>query len=123
MEWVIDNFALIIGIACLIAMVMVAVINFVKAGKEKQLATIKEWLLLAVTEAEKELGSNTGQLKLRMVYSQFIDKFKYMSLLITFDEFSLLVDDALDKMRDMLNSNQAVKELVVGDKEQINKEE
>ena len=123
MEWVIDNFALIIGIACVIAMVMVAVINFVKAGKEKQLTKIKEWLLLAVIEAEKELGSNTGQLKLRMVYSQFIDKFKYMSLIISFDQFSLLVDDALDKMRDMLENNQAVKELVVGNKEQINKEE
>lgn len=118
MEWVIDNFALIIGIACVIAMVMVAVINFVKAGKEKQLATIKEWLLLAVIEAEKELGSNTGQLKLRMVYSQFIDKFKYMSLLITFDEFSKLVDEALDKMRDMLENNQAVKELVVGNSDE-----
>ena len=119
MEWVIDNFALIIGAACVIAMVMVAVINFVKAGKEKQLATIKEWLLLAVIEAEKELGSNTGQLKLRMVYSQFIDKFKYMSLMISFEQFSLLVDDALDKMRDMLENNQAVKELVVGNSDEV----
>ncbi|MCM1334369.1 MAG: hypothetical protein NC084_12545 [Bacteroides sp.] len=28
-------------------------------------SNVKEWLLLAVTEAEKALGSGTGQLKLR----------------------------------------------------------
>lgn len=115
MEWVIDNFALIIGAACLIAVGMVCVVNFIKAGKEKQLATIKEWLLLAVTEAEKELGSNTGQLKLRMVYSQFIDKFKYMSLIISFDQFSLLVDDALDEMRAMLESNEKIQRYIGAD--------
>jgi hypothetical protein len=85
-------------------------------GKEKQLMKVKEWLLFAVIQAEKELGNNTGQLKLRMVYGQFIDKFKMLSLLITFEEFSKAVDESLESMRSMLESNQAVKKLIEGDK-------
>lgn len=115
MEFMTDLSA-IIGLACVIACLIIAVIKFVKAGKEQQIKKVKEWLIFAVTQAEKELGSNTGQLKLRMVYGQFIDKFKFISMLITFDEFSLIVDEALDSMKDMLANNQAVKKLVEGEK-------
>ena len=45
---------------------------FLKLSKEKQIEMIKQWLLLAVTQAEKELGEKTGQLKLRYVYDLFI---------------------------------------------------
>ncbi|MFR6482019.1 MAG: hypothetical protein ACLUPD_10785 [Anaerotignum faecicola] len=41
----------------------------------EQREKVKEWLLLAVTEAEKELGSGTGQLKLRYVYDLFLRRF------------------------------------------------
>ena len=51
-----------------------------------------------------------------MVYGQFIDKFKMLSLLITFEEFSKAVDESLESMKSMLESNQAVKKLVEGDK-------
>ena len=48
--------------------------KFFKMSKEKRIAIILEWLLLAVVKAEKELGDGTGQLKLRFVYDMFIDK-------------------------------------------------
>ena len=35
----------------------------------------------------------------------FIDKFKFMALVITFEQFSLMVDDALVIMRNMLSDN------------------
>ena len=114
MEFMTDLSA-IIGLACIIACLIIAVIKFIKAGKEQQIKKVKEWLVFAVTQAEKELGSNTGQLKLRMVYGQFIDKFRLLALLITFEEFSLVVDEALDSMKDMLANNQAVKKLVEGE--------
>ena len=56
---------------------------------------IKEWLLYAVVEAEKELGSKTGKIKLRQVYNEFIITFPIISKLITFDIFSKLVDIAV----------------------------
>ena len=87
---------------------------FYKLGKEKQIEMVKEWLLLAVLEAEKALGSGTGQVKLRFVYDLFIDKFKYLSLVISFEQFSMLVDDALDTMRDMISNNKQVEGYING---------
>ena len=114
--FIIENLDVIIGIACLIVVCIFSIYKFIQLGKEQQLEKIQEWLLFAVTQAEKELGNNTGQLKLRMVYGQFIDKFKILAMLITFEEFSDMVDNALDTMRNMLSSNEAVKQLVEGDK-------
>ena len=53
----------------------------------EQLKKVKEWLLWAVAEAEKELGSGTGQLKLRYVYDMFIVKFPSLAKIISFETF------------------------------------
>ena len=88
--------------------------KFIKLGKEKKIEMINEWLLLAVIQAEKELGNGTGQIKLRFVYDMFIAKFKYASMMISFNQFSLMVDSALDKMRQMLSDNSNLKAYVDG---------
>lgn len=85
---------------------------FFRLGKEKQIQIIKEWLLLAVIKAEKELGDGTGQVKLRYVYDLFLDKFKFASLFITFKQFSGLVDIALIAMKEMISNNNSVKEYI-----------
>ena len=107
-----DNMIIALGIIGLIGIVIAAIYYFVKLGKEKQIEVVREWLLLAVIEAEKALGSNTGKIKLRYVYDLFITKFKFLSLVISFDQFSLLVDEALDVMRDMIISNKSIKDYV-----------
>ena len=52
--------------------------------------------------AEKELGSGTGAIKLRFVYDMFVTKFPLMVALIPFSTFSEFVDEALDKLKDLL---------------------
>ena len=81
---------------------------FLKLSKEKQIEMIKQWLLFIVIEAEKELGGGTGAVKLRFVYDKFINRFKFMSKLITFEMFSKMVDEALEVMRLMIQQNQNV---------------
>ena len=105
----IEEISVAIGIIALVAVVGIGIYGFFKLGKEKQLKMIQEWLLLAVVEAEKRLGGGTGKIKLRYVYDIFIDKFKFMALVITFEQFSLMVDDALVIMRDMLSDNEKLK--------------
>ena len=107
-----DNMIIALGIIGLIGIVIAAIYYFIKLGKEKQIEVVREWLLLAVIEAEKSLGSNTGKIKLRYVYDLFITKFKFLSLVISFEQFSLLVDDALDVMREMIISNKSIKDYV-----------
>ena len=97
------DFQLIAIISLLALMAVSAVYNFIKMGRAQQLNKVKEWLLYAVVEAEEELGSKTGQLKLRYVYDLFVCRFKAASLIISFDTFSRLVDEALDEMKDMIN--------------------
>jgi hypothetical protein len=106
----VENILWTIGILSLIGgSLYFSIKGFVKLGKEKQLKIVKEWLLLAVVEAEKKLGGGTGQLKLRFVYDLFIDRFKYLAYVITFEQFSLLVDEALEKMRKLIESNELIK--------------
>lgn len=73
---------------------------------------IKEWLIQAVTKAEKELGGGTGQLKLRTVYDWFIEKFPIVAAIIPFKVFSAWVDCALTEMRYLINKNYDIKKYV-----------
>ena len=107
-----DNIMMIVSIIVEVCAIAYCIYEFYNLGKEKQIEMVKEWLLLAVLEAEKALGSGTGQVKLRFVYDLFIDKFKYLSLVISFEQFSMLVDDALDVMRDMISNNKQVEQYV-----------
>lgn len=85
---------------------------FLNRPTSEQLGKVKEWLLYAVTEAEKELGSGTGKIKLRYVYDMFLGKFPYLAQIVSFESFSLLVDEALDQFKEILNDNESVKEYV-----------
>lgn len=93
---------MIIFFAMLFVFVIVALIAAIKIFGEQK---VKNWLVYAVTLAESELGSGTGQLKLRSVYNMFVLRFPKLSMIITFERFSDLVDDALDIMREMLKNN------------------
>ena len=107
-----ENIGLIIGLIGLIVVVGLSIYEFIKLGKEKQLRIAKEWLLYMVIEAEKQLGEGTGAIKLRFVYDMFTNKFKFLSMLISFEQFSSMVDDVLDRMRLMLASNEQLKSYV-----------
>ena len=107
-----DNMIIALGIIGLIGIVIAAIYYFMTLSKDKQIQMVKNWLLLAVVEAEKALGSGTGQLKLRYVYDLFITRFKYLSLVISFPQFSMLVDEALDTMRNMIANNKQVEQYI-----------
>lgn len=107
-----DNIIIIMGAIGLVGIAIAALYYFMTLSKDKQLQIVKNWLLLAVVEAEKALGSGTGQLKLRYVYDLFISKFKFLSLVISFPQFSMLVDEALDTMRNMIANNKQVEQYI-----------
>ena len=109
-----DNILIAIGIMVIVGAAAYAIYYFMNLSKDKQLEVVREWLLLACIQAERALGSGTGQVKLRFVYDLFIDKFKYLSLVISFEQFSMLVDNALDTMRDMISNNKQVEGYING---------
>lgn len=99
---------LVIAIIAIIALVKMGIISFAK---------LKEWLKYAVAIAEQELGSGTGELKLRLVYDLFTDKFTFISKFISFEKFSEYVDIALEWLNDQLQSNEDIAQLIEGQDE------
>lgn len=114
MEFIVNNWLLIVITIAVISVIVGLVIKFFKLPTNEQIKKVKEWLIFACMEAEKELGEKTGQLKLRMVYDMFLSKFTWLAKVITFEKFSQYVDEALDKFKEMLSDNKAVQELVKG---------
>lgn len=90
----------------IIAFIVLIVVTIINKNK------VREWLRFAVTEAEKELKTGTGQLKLRSVYDAFIKKFPIISSIIPFSIFSKMVDLALEWMNEQLLKNEAIKNFV-----------
>ena len=112
MEFVANNWYIIIAAVAAVAVLVWFIFKFFKLPRESQIQKIKEWLLFAVTEAEKELGSGTGQLKLRYVYDMFVTKFPYLVKFVSFEMFSNLVDEVLDKFKEMFKTNKAIQQYV-----------
>lgn len=85
-----------------IIVAIILLIGFIIAFKTK---SVEEWLLYAVYEAEKALGSKTGQIKLRYVYDLAMSRFPIFMKLMPFSTFSKLVEKALEKIEDVLEKD------------------
>ena len=114
MEFLMNYWYVILGLIALLVVSGIAIYKFAGLPTPTQIAKIKSWLLYAVTKAETELGEKTGQLKLHTVYDLFLAKFPTTAKLVSFETFSSWVDDALDEMKKMLESNKNIEEIVKG---------
>lgn len=102
LEFLALHWQVIVGAIIIVLTGIITFIRFNKKSVQEQINQVKEWLLYAVMAAEKELGSGTGAIKLRFVYDMFVTKFPLMVALIPFSTFSEFVDEALDKLKDLL---------------------
>ena len=112
MEWLIENWFVVVGLSALVLALGFAIVKFLGLPTKEQTKKIKAWLLQAVIEAEKELGNKTGKVKLSVVYDAFIVRFPMTAKFISFDTFSNYVDLALDEMKKLLETNEAIKQYV-----------
>lgn len=115
MKYIVENWCVVLGLIAVCAAGGYAVYVFVRMPSDKQLNKVREWLLYAVTKAEKELGGGTGQIKLRYVYDMFVARFAWLARMISFEAFSMMVDEALERMKKLLESNKAMQTLVSGE--------
>lgn len=121
-DFIQEYWFLIVAAVAVISVVSIkAYLWFKKPGNE-QLEQVKQWLIYAVAKAEAELGSGTGQLKLRYVYDQFIKKFPAIAIFISFEDFSNMVDAALEELEKMMRENKEIGMLIKPD-EYIEKED
>lgn len=112
MEKIVNYWPLLIAFIAVLAVVIFAIYKFIKQPSPEQLKKVREWLLYAVTAAQKEFGSGTGQIKLRYVYDKFLTKFPSLITIISFELFSNLVDEALIKFKEIFEINNKIQQYV-----------
>lgn len=98
------------GYGWLIVLGIILVAAIVLIIKDKSNA--KKWLLYAVAGAEIAFGSGTGELKLQMVYNEFVEKFPIAAKFMSFNGFKKLVNQALEALKDMMNKNDKIKSTI-----------
>ena len=102
MEFIREYGVLIVAAIAVGVYIGVAVRSFVTRPREEQENDVRQWLVWAVKLAEDELGSGTGELKLRMCYDLFITRFPAAAKFVGFETFKGWVDEALDKLEEIL---------------------
>lgn len=112
MKFLSENWTIIVFVIVLAGGVFYALTRWEKMTQKEREETVREWLLQAVIIAEREFGGKTGALKLSSVWSEFCKTMPCIAKVISFSKFSELVDEALVKMKKMLESNNAVAAIV-----------
>ena len=112
MEKIIELWPILVGLIASLIVIIFGIYQFAKKPRKQQLEKIKQWLLYAVTAAQKEFGGGTGQIKLRYVYDKFLTTFPAFVSIISFELFSKLVDEALVKFKEILETNNKVQEYI-----------
>ena len=87
-SFLIENWYFLVLILAVVVIAIIAIIKFFRQPSAEQMRKVKEWLLLAVIEAEKIFGGKTGEIKLRYVYDLFIMRFPAIAKVISFETFS-----------------------------------
>ena len=114
MNFIVENWYFIVLAVAVLIVSGIGIYTFINYTTNDKIKKVKEWLLYAVMEAEKEFGSSTGQIKLRYVYDLFIAKFQAISKVISFESFSLLVDESLEQFKKLLISNKTLQKKTYG---------
>lgn len=126
MQWLIDNWTLLASIIAAAVLASIKVVKYTKMSAEEKAAAereardkliraVSDWLLRAVSEAEKELGGGTGKLKIRAVYERAIEVFGPQIVnVITLEQLDEMAQKPLSEMRKMLESNSDAAKYVEG---------
>lgn len=97
------SIVILCGVAIILCLIYILILRF---------SSFKNWLVYAVSEAEKYLGAKTGKLKIRYAYDLALKKFPVLSKIIPWSLFSWLIDKALIIMRDMISSNSNIADFI-----------
>lgn len=95
MEWLCENWALLIAFICVGAVVGVYIYKFFELPTGRKMQLFRETLYQLVVKAEKEFGSGKGKEKLEYVYSAIKKQFPFITMFMDLDTFEVMVKGAL----------------------------
>ena len=112
MNWLFENWSLLVVIACALGVGFFYAMKFAKMDTANKAQAVKSWLLFAVLEAERIYKSGTGTYKLHYVYNLFVEKFGAFAMLVSFETFASWVDEVLIEMRRILETNKDIEAFI-----------
>lgn len=120
MEWIKSNWFNVVGLLIIVITSLNIAKKYMEKDKEAKIAAICEWLKYAVTVTESSLQGGTGKLKLQMAWSMATAQFPFITKVMDFQQFSEYVDDALDWMKNQIETNPNIKNVILGAAENNN---
>lgn len=112
-----ENLFPLLAMIAAIGLVVIEVYNFLTKPTQVQIESLQEFLKAEVVKAEQALGGGTGELKLRQVYDAAVKAYPWVGKFLTFERFSQLVDVALDWMKEQMDKNVDISNLIKGNAE------
>lgn len=106
----------------IIAVVLITVLLGVKLYEkvktrtltDEDLDSFKKWLVYACAIAQKEIGKDTGELKLYKVYYMATEAFPIIVKYLSFEKFSEWVAGAKKELLKMCDDNENIREFLYG---------
>ena len=109
-----ENLGSIIIVSVLL--IVAAVLCFVAKGKYRK--TAKKILLNLVFAAERKWGGGMGEVKFACVADALYDKMPFiLKLIFTEKEIAKMIEEAVDRMKEILASNPNASLSITGEKE------
>lgn len=103
-------------IIVVVLLIVAAVLCFVAKGRYRKYA--KQILLTLVIAAEKKFGGGTGEVKFASVVDAFYDKMPViLKILFTEKEIANMIEEAVDKMKEILANNPDASLSITGEKD------
>ncbi len=105
LNWLIENWFLIVIFLCFFGKSIINTINFLLMEPNKRLLFIRENILNLVLKAEEQLGSKTGELKLKLVINLFYKKYPIARLIISETKLIEMIEESVTEMKNTLKEN------------------
>lgn len=97
--------------ALIVLLFIIALIFMLRRGATKQ---VNEMLFYLVTEAEKQFGGGTGQLKYAAVVAWLYDRLPFIiRFIFTEKQIDEMIEEAVQRMKKYLESNIEARVLIV----------
>lgn len=112
-NFIMEYWPIIIVAIAIICCAICAITNIFRTPSSALIENIRQWAIYACALAEKELGSGTGQLKLRATYDMFLKRFPNLFNIISFQMYQNIAESALAEFKKMLETNPSVKDIII----------
>lgn len=114
MELMMNNWFLVIIGICLICILIIFIKNLLSAPTDVQVKVIKEFIYMLILNAEKELGSSTGQAKLAMVIKEFYSTCPIdLRSLIPEQMILEFIEEGVERMKKYFENDSVVKQNIL----------